>query len=173
MRIRNALFIAFCMLPVMGCYATITGTVVDAETGQPIEGAVVLAEWSITKGLGLTYSKSYEVVEAVTDKEGKVTVSGLFNPLVNHPSVTVYRKGYVAWNNQYIFPDRKRRLDFKWSNDYVFRLEKFRPEYSHIKHVNFIDDTIFSYTTNERKLLIIKAYEWERKKASEERMKNK
>lgn len=173
MRIRNALFIAFCMLPVMGCYATITGTVVDAETGQPIEGAVVLAEWSITKGLGLTYSKSYEVVEAVTDKEGKVTVSGLFNPLVNHPSVTVYRKGYVAWNNQYIFPDRKRRLDFKWSNDYVFRLEKFRPEYSHIKHVNFIDDTIFSYTANERKLLIIKAYEWERKKASEERMKNK
>ena len=173
MRIRNALFIAFCMLPVMGCYATITGTVVDAETGQPIEGAVVLAEWSITKGLGLTYSKSYEVVEAVTDKEGKVTVSGLFNPLVNHPSVTVYRKGYVAWNNQYIFPDRKRRVDFKWSNDCVFRLEKFRPEYSHIKHVNFIDDTIFSYTANERKLLIIKAYEWERKKASEERMKNK
>lgn len=48
---------------------------------------------------------------------------------VNHPSLTVYRKGYVAWNNQYIFPDRKRRLDFKWSNDYVFRLEKFRPEY--------------------------------------------
>lgn len=173
MRIRNALFIALCVLPVLGCYATITGTVVDSETGQPIEGAVVLAEWSITKGLGLTYSKSYEVVEAVTDKEGKVTVSGLFNPLVNHPSVTVYRKGYVAWNNQYIFPDRKRRVDFKWSNDYVFRLEKFRPEYSHIKHVNFIDDAIFSYTANERKLLIIKAYEWERKKASEERMKNK
>ena len=173
MRIGNALVIAICLLAVTGCYATIMGTVVDAETGQPIEGAVVLAEWSITKGLGLTYSKSYEVVEAVTDKEGKVTVSGLFNPLVNHPSVTVYRKGYVAWNNQYIFPDRKRRVDFKWSNDCVFRLEKFRPEYSHIKHVNFIDDTIFSYTANERKLLIIKAYEWERKKASEERMKNK
>ena len=173
MRIRNALFIAFCMLPVMGCYATITGTVVDGDTGQPIEGAVVLAEWSITKGLGLTYSKSHEVVEAVTDKEGKVTISGLFNPFVNHPSLTVYRKGYVAWNNQYIFPDRKRRLDFKWSNDYVFRLEKFRPEYSYLAHVNFLDDAIFSYTAGEKKQSMTKAYEWERKRANEERMKQK
>ena len=173
MRIGNALVIAICLLAVTGCYATITGTVVDAETGQPIEGAVVLAEWSITKGLGLTYSKSYEVVEAVTDKEGKVTVSGLFNPLVNYPSLTVYRKGYVAWNNQYIFPDRKRRLDFKWSNGYVFRLEKFRPEYSYDKHTYFIHNIILSGMADDKKQLMIKAYEWEEKKAYEERMKNK
>ena len=173
MRIGNALVIAICLLAVTGCYATIMGTVVDAETGQPIEGAVVLAEWSITKGLGLTYSKSYEVVEAVTDKEGKVTVSGLFNPLVNYPSLTVYRKGYVAWNNQYIFPDRKRRLDFKWSNGYVFRLEKFRPEYSYDKHTYFIHNIILSGMADDKKQLMIKAYEWEEKKAYEERMKNK
>ena len=173
MRIGNALVIAICLLAVTGCYATITGTVVDAETGQPIEGAVVLAEWSITKGLGLTYSKSYEVVEAVTDKEGKITVSGLFNPLVNYPSLTVYRKGYVAWNNQYIFPDRKRRLDFKWSNGYVVRLEKFRPEYSYDKHTYFIHNIILSGMADDKKQLMIKAYEWEEKKAYEERMKNK
>ncbi len=173
MRIRNALFIAFCLLSVTGCYATITGTVVDGDTGQPIEGAVVLAEWSITKGLGLTYSKSHEVVEAVTDKEGKVTISGLFNPFVNHPSLTVYRKGYVAWNNQYIFPDRKRRLDFKWSNDYVFRLEKFRPEYSYDKHTSFIHTITLSGMADEKKVLMKKAYTWEEQKAYEERMKNK
>jgi hypothetical protein len=165
--------IAACLFVITGCYATTTGTVVDAETGQPIEGAVVLAEWTITKGLGLSYSTSYEVVETLTDREGKVTISGVFNPFVNYPLLTVYKKGYVAWNNQRIFPDNQRRTDFKWSDGYVFRLEKFRPEYSYDKHTYFIRTTVIRGMAGEKKQLMINAYRWEEQKASEERRKNK
>ena len=121
-----------------GCYAEITGTVVDAETGEPIEGAVVLVEWTVTKGIGLTYHESYKVIEAVTDKEGKVTISGVLNPFVNYPHVTVYKKGYVAWNNEFIFPNYKHREDFKYKNGITIRLELFKNEYSISDHVFFL-----------------------------------
>lgn len=122
------------LLFITGCYAEITGTVVDAETGKPIEGAVVLVEWTKTHGFGHTYTESYKVVEAITDKDGKATIAGTFSPTVNVPHVTVYKKGYVAWNNEMIFPDYKKRTDFKWKNGYVFRLERFKPEYTYDMH---------------------------------------
>lgn len=121
-----------------GCYADMTGTVVDAETGKPIEGAVVLAEWTKTKGIGLTSTESYKVVEVVTDKDGKFSVSGVSAFFVT-PHLTIYKKGYVAWNNEFIFPDYKKRTDFKWQSGHVFRLEQFKENvYSHKEHVMFI-----------------------------------
>lgn len=167
MRFNQILLILASLFILQGCYGTITGTVVDAETGQPIEGAVVLVEWTVTKGLGLTYTESYKVIEALTDKGGKVTISGVFNPLVNSPRVTVYKNGYVAWNNEYIFPDYKKRPDFKWKNEYVFRLDKFKPEYSYDKHIFFIHSAI-GLGQGEKKL-ILKAIDWEESKAAEER----
>jgi hypothetical protein len=56
-----------------------TGTVQDAETGAPIEGAVVFVEWTKTKGLpGLTSTKVYKIVEVETDKDG-VPSNGLLS----------------------------------------------------------------------------------------------
>jgi hypothetical protein len=156
------------MIP--GCYAEVTGIVVDAETGQPIEGAVVLVEWTRTKGLpGLTHTESYKVVELVSDKEGKATLpEGGPDPLTNPPIVTVYKKGYVAWNNEYIFPGYKERTDFKWREGFVFTLEKFKPEYSYKKHVLFIATSIRSQMATENKGLMNSAIQWEKIMASRE-----
>lgn len=165
MRIKHAVLAVALLFLTSGCYATITGTVVDADTGEPVEVAVVLVEWTKTKGLGLTYTESYKVIEAVTDKEGKVTVSGVFNPLVNPPDITVYKKGYVAWNNKFIFPEYVKREDFKWQNDYVFQLERFKPEYSHDAHTRFIH----SITHGAGQMKFRNAIDWEEKKAFEER----
>jgi hypothetical protein len=144
------------------CDGEITGIVVDAETGQPIEGAVILVEWTKAKGVpGMSYTESYKVVEVVTDKEGKASIAGVSSPLVDAPDVTVYKKGYVAWNNHFIFPDWKKRTDFKWENNNVFKLEKFKSEYSYDKHTSFIREAIRSHATSEKKQLIKKAYEWE------------
>jgi hypothetical protein len=152
-----------------GCYAEMTGTVVDAETGAPIEGAVVLVEWTVTKGVpGMTVTETYEVIEVVSDKEGRVYISGVFNPSVNPPRVTVYKAGYVAWNNDYIFPSYKKRTDFRWQNDFIFKLEKFKSEYSYIDHWGFIIDAIH-IGAMEKKKLIRDASKWEEDKASEER----
>lgn len=152
-----------------GCYAEMTGTVVDAETGAPIEGAVVLVEWTVTKGVpGMTVTETYEVIEVVSDKEGRANISGVFNPSVNPPHVTVYKAGYVAWNDEFIFPDYKKREDFRWQDNYVFKLEKFKPEYNYIDHWGFILDSIH-VGAMEKKKLIRDAAKWEEYKASEER----
>ena len=170
MKVRLYALIIFLLFGTIGCYATITGTVVDPETGEPIEGAIVLVEWTKTKGFGLTYTESYKVIEAVTDKEGKATVSGVFNPMVNPPDITIYKKGYVAWNNEFIFPDQKKRKDFNWQNGYVFRMERFKNNYSFIDNKCLIDGKAHLFMETEKKKLFIKAYdEWERAQVIKER----
>ena len=167
MKLRNTILAILSLLFVTGCDATITGVVVDAETGKPIEGAVILVEWLTTKGLpGMSYRESYKVVEAVTDNEGKASIEGVSSPMVSAPRVTIYKKGYVAWNNEYIFPDWKKRTDFKWVNNYVFKLEKFKLEYSHDKHMSFIRASMGM--TLDQKKIMYNAIRWEDLKASEE-----
>lgn len=151
-----------------GCYAGITVTVVDAETGEPIEGAVIMVEWTKLEGMiGLTNTKSYKVVEVLTNKKGKARISGVYSPSPDLRSFLVYKKGYVAWSYDYIFPDYKKRTDFKW-NSRVIKLERFKPEYSYNKHTSFISSTI---SAGSDKKLIYEALDWEEKKAFEERRK--
>src|SRR5712691_8711159 len=47
---------------------------VDSETGQPAEGAIVVAHWEILGGLeGLNPVGQAKVMEAVTDKNGVIS----------------------------------------------------------------------------------------------------
>jgi len=156
------------------CYAEITGIVVDAETGEPIEGAVVLVEWTVEKGFpGLRYHESYKVIEVVSDKDGKVRIEdGVFNPTVEPPYVTVYKKGYVAWNNKFIFPDYRKRKNFEWKDGYIFKLEKFKDEYTHNAHSSFISMAIGSDQSGQKERMF-KATYWEDLKALEERLMKK
>lgn len=148
----------------------ITGTVVDAESGAPVEGAVVLVEWTKAEGMpGLTSTKSYKVVEAVTDKEGKFTVEDMKKILIDPPDVAIYKKSYVCWSSRIIFPDWRNRTDFKWGKTTLFKLEHFKSEYSYIKHTSFIGSAINSGLSEKK--LINEAYYWEELEASKERNK--
>ncbi len=138
-------------------YPSIDVQVVDAETGEPIEGAVLLAQWTITTFLYESASSNYKVVEKVSDENGRMTVPGVFKFGVNEPKIVVYKKGYVAWRQDYIFPDYRERSDFKWRDGYVFELERFKPEYSHEDHVSFLDGSNSSYTSG----MLSDAYRWE------------
>lgn len=138
MLITTAVALAVVFAVIVGYWRGISGTVVDAKTGEPIEGAVVFVEWTKTKGIGLTYTETYRIVEKATDKKGKFRVFGVLSPFVNPPTFVIYKKGYVAWRNDYIFPDYKKRADFKWKNDHVFKLEHFRRSYSHSRHILFL-----------------------------------
>lgn len=141
MKIKAILIIFFMSFAVSGCSANskgISGTVIDAETGKPIEGAIVAVKWSMTKGVpGLTYGETYKVAEAVTDVEGKFRILGVLNPIVNPPVIVIYKKDYIAWNNNYIFPDSKPRDDTAWKYNHIFKLERFIKSYSHSQHISF------------------------------------
>jgi len=142
-------------------YPSMTGTVIDADTGKPIEGAVVLAEWTRTRGIGLTSTEVEKVVTATTDKNGRFTVSGMCNPCADAPDLTIYKKGYVGWNNRYIFPGFKKRTDFRWRKDIIVKIENFQPTYSHSDHSSFLDSCVRSWMKSERKQPFLKAFRWE------------
>lgn len=85
----------------IGVYAvpSIEGTVVDAETGDPIEGAVVLVERSLRGGFE-GFTGYYEYQETLTDVQGNYHVPALglvFEP--NRfddydPQLQIYKAGY-------------------------------------------------------------------------------
>jgi len=164
----NLVSIFILLLFATGCSANskgISGTVVDDETGAPIEGAVIAAKWTVTKGLpGLTYGQDYKLTEAVSNKEGKFKISGTLNPFVDPPTVVIYKKGYVAWNNDYIFPDYKKRDDFRWMDNNVFRLASFKKIYSHSLHISFFRTGF----TSDLAPKLAQAYAWEDSLASKE-----
>jgi hypothetical protein len=75
------------------------GRVVDADTGQPLVGAAVVAAWFLEQPLAVHgTATAYDVVEVLTDDKGEfmvphqthVTLVGS----VNEPRITIYMSGY-------------------------------------------------------------------------------
>ncbi len=144
---------------VKGCaYLPITGTVVDAETGKPIEGAVVLVEWTIKKGIGDKHTESVKVAEVLTDKDGKFDLPGCYRSFVEKPDLAVYKKGFVTWSSRNIFPTWENRKDFQWASNNRYMLEKFKTTYSYTDHYMFTTGAINSTIDSERKQLFFKMY---------------
>lgn len=120
-------------------YRPLSGTVIDAETGAPLAGAVVHVEWNITMGLpGLSYGQTYKKTEKITDDKGRFSIFGTLNPFVSPPVVVVYKKGYAAWRNDYVFPDFRKREDFTWGRHKKFSLSYFERGHLHSQHLTFI-----------------------------------
>ena len=146
MKIKQTVFLFIILFMTSGCYAEMTGIVVDAETGQPIKGAVVLVQWTETKGLpGMSYHELHKIVEVETSEEGKFKVSETSNPLVGPPTVVIYKSGYVAWRNDFIFPGWKKQTNSSYQTGSVIKLEKFKETYSHEEHIDFIEYGIIGF----------------------------
>lgn len=157
------------VLMVSSCNAEITGTVVDAETGQPIEGAVVLIQWTKTIGMpGMTHHEVHKVIEIETLINGKFSVSKIINPLINNPEIVIYKKNYVAWRNDTIFPGWQERKDFKLSKVMVIKLEKFKESFSRYDHYGFLIHGIIG-ANNELTPIFSKTSNDELKKALHEK----
>jgi hypothetical protein len=173
MKVHHILFAMAFFFLTCSCYADITGIVVDAETGQPIEGAVAFVEWTATKGLpGLTHHETYKVTEAETDRNGKFRVPTTYNLLVDPPTVVIYKAGYVAWRNDFIFPGWTKRADFRYGNNIIFRLEQFNERFSHEEHHSFMSYGIIG-ASSERTPKFNKALGIELEKALREVEKKK
>jgi hypothetical protein len=81
-----------------------TGRVVDQDTNQPIEGAVVLVEWDIRHMMaGQTF---FDAKEVLTDKEGHFSIpkNWSFNPwwnVVMDSNVIIFKTGYGHVSTSY------------------------------------------------------------------------
>jgi hypothetical protein len=119
------------------CARAIQGQVLDAQTGQPIVGAVVLGVWTRGGGLpGLSHTELAGVREAETDGEGRFALEEISGWLLDEKQVTIYKFGYVAWSNQFVFPTFARRKDTSVPAE--VRLDTFSPGDNHREHVRFI-----------------------------------
>jgi len=98
-----------------------TAVIIDNATGQPIEGAIALAQWtrySPLAGAWFEGGKEWltKIQETYSDKDGKIYIDdywaiGIY--FFDHPpTLTVYKPGYVVWNSKIICPDYEKRKDF-------------------------------------------------------------
>ena len=95
------LFLASCTVNYQ--FAPIEAWVVDAETGKPIEGAVVTANWELVKGGfdGPRYYGQLEVKETVTDANGRFFFEGFSKEdssgaelRESDPQIIIFKAGY-------------------------------------------------------------------------------
>jgi hypothetical protein len=80
----------------------IEGRVVDKETGQPVQGAVVVAQWILATPPEGEEKDYFVVIETVTDAEGRYRIPG-WGPQVRprsrwldkyDPAIEVFKPGY-------------------------------------------------------------------------------
>jgi hypothetical protein len=78
--------------------------VVDAETGKPLEGVVVLAVWyKMTRTLGGPSPSFYDAEEEVTGPDGRFIIASRWtftlNPLtyIDEAEFTIFKPGYGRW----------------------------------------------------------------------------
>lgn len=144
-----------------------TVTVIDEETGKPIEGAVTIAIWrkhSITErafweGGTMVVEK---IEEAVSDKDGNIFMNGFWGWHTiqrKNPHLTIYKPGYICWDQVDIYKDGKR-IDF--DNDHrIARLIKRPDVFSFNSHLGFVDDCTYRDHTKAPKQLFNKAFQSE------------
>jgi hypothetical protein len=124
-----------------GCSAaTIRARVLDAQTREPIARAVVLGVWTTVSGGLLYHHELVGVRETETDGNGRFELERLPSSGLNGEgdgqAITVYKAGYIAWSNIYLFQPAKLREN-QTIPENIF-LERFPPGASHARHRDFI-----------------------------------
>ena len=141
---RTLIAALFVTLAASGCATTIHARVLDAETRQPIQGAVVRGIWTKIAGVrGFTHHELVGSQETETDADGRFTLERLPSDGFEDDgqSILVYRFGYVAWNNLRVFPSRERRRKQGVPSEIL--LDRFPPSGSHNEHLRFIGSLHF------------------------------
>lgn len=147
--------------------ATPTVVVVDAETNQPIEGAVAIAIWRRIALIGAPFWEGGSEVprrieEVVSDKEGKIFIKGFWpwgEKKRKNPHLTIYKPGYVCWDQERIFP-KGRRTDFDEHHRTV-KIEKWKEWYSFDDHDSFVGSVTYHQAYKSKERLFLKAFEYE------------
>ncbi|MFZ3137180.1 MAG: hypothetical protein WA126_07300 [Thermodesulfovibrionales bacterium] len=103
------------------------GKVIDVETGEPIEGVVVLGDWSrehISPG-GATHT-FYDAKETITDKNGEFYIEGMGLEILSNVTpmdVLIFKAGYEYFGSPWESLKKSKYLidkkKIKWEGDKV------------------------------------------------------
>jgi hypothetical protein len=122
-----------------GCATAKSAQVVDAETGAPVAGANVVGVWTRRAGIpGLQHAELVAVRESETDAQGRFHLPAPASYLVgeDNEAITVYKYGYVAWSNLFVFPTWARRSSQRVPS--TIALERFPPGQPRSAHMTFV-----------------------------------
>ena len=121
-------YVAFCVMSagcvqVVGYEGDYKGRVIDAETGQPISGVVVLGVWwsKMPTPAGST-SHFHDARETVTDEKGEFTISGSGIKIlstVGPVDIFIFKAGYEYFDAPWeaLKEDVLLRKTIKWEGD--------------------------------------------------------
>jgi len=120
------LFICLEISCVEGNDATFRGRVIDADSKEPIEGAVVVTYWlKAWQTISGEKTELKDVKEILTDKNGEWSISGLkgqendphpylsfflFLSYIREPAFIIYKPGYCSFPNGFMIEDCKGKL---------------------------------------------------------------
>jgi hypothetical protein len=166
---------AFCMDRI----PTPTVTVVDEETGKPIEGAVAIAIWrkpswikgSFFEGGGLDVVR---IEEAVSDSSGNIYIDGFWDWHLfenRYPDLDIYKFGYICWDKNVIFNDGGR-WDFD-NGHRIAHMKKWPKGFSFEEHRVFVDTITQGDYMRAPKQIFNKAFDYETSSRVEERNKKR
>lgn len=119
------------------------GVVVDADTDRPIAGAVVAGSWAFERGIGAQGPVDAEELVTETGADGRYMIPRLQNlpaglsTRLRRFTLIVYRRGYVGWRSDRLFPQGKPRLDFSQRANRV-SLERWQTSLVHAQHLAFL-----------------------------------
>ncbi len=158
-----------------------TGRVIDAVTGEPIQGAVILFMWDIEEFLIESHTSLGALYETTTDRDGKYLIPSQTIE-IKHPQmsnlkpeeVIVYKHGYVRYR---VFNSKARafiiylpdlQLEYRKENN-VVKLQPWTNELSHSEHIAFLTTGL----SRPRGKLLQQALEKEKALAEKEQWANK
>lgn len=128
-----------------GMHHNIKGKVINAQTGEPVQGAVVAIKWIRYKLAPPGYptpKERYGTTEDITDAQGGFTIPKY---TIGTHFMGVYKTGYVCWSSDTIFnPDGENEDEIfvhRWENvknGMVVELEPKSEDFPWIKHASFI-----------------------------------
>ncbi len=146
-----------------------TATIIDNETGKPIEGAVAIAIWRKTSTKDRAWFEGgteipSRIEEAVSDKNGNIFIKKFWNWHLletHYPRLTVYKFGYVCWDQIFIMGQKEDRKDFN-KESRIVRMVKWSKGFSLYLHDSFIQSCTRGEYNLVPTLLFYNAFEEER-----------
>ena len=118
-----------------------TGRVLDASNRAPVAGAMVYATWSFQDPGPFGVAAGFAESVASTDATGRYRIPVLptvpTGARVVDFQLVIYKRGFVAYRSDRRWTDFGPRRDFAQQENQV-ELERWRPEYSHARHVRFV-----------------------------------